>query len=835
MRQRSRTGGKSVKARPYRAATQKRRNVSKAMRNRGVSAAGQETVVARLTHERDEALEQLSAASEVLRIISSSPELTPAFNAMLENAVRLCGAEFGNLYLYDGEAFHTAALHSASQAYAEVRRRPLVLRELPLVRMARTKAVIHIADARTEKSYIERDPRFSEFVDRGGARTILVVPMLKDDKLIGTITIYRQEVRTFTGNQIALLQNFAAQAVIAIENARLLNELRQSLEQQTATADVLRVISSSPGELEPVFQATLENATRICEATSGLLVRVENDDFRIVASLHRRADIEDITHRTFRLGPSTIIGRVARIRQIVHVTDVSKHQVYLNREPLAVWAVEQANVRTVLVVPMVKQEELVGVFGLEREEVKPFTDKQIELAQNFAAQAVIAIENTRLLNELRGRTQELTEALEQRTATSEVLGVISSAQSELESVFDTILANALRLCDADMGHVVRAEAGTLSVAAMRGVRLDYAQFWRERGPWQPAPDSAPAQAMEQKKPVQIADMSQTSGYAAGGQATVAAVKLGGLRTALLVPMVTDEKAIGFIVIYRNVVRPFSDKQIALVENFAKQAVIAIENARLLNELRERTQELEARSQEIAKLNQQLEQRVADQVGEIERMGRLRRFLPPQVADLIVASGTEKQLESHRREITALFCDLRGFTGFSESSDPEDVMALLRDYHAAIGQIIIKYGGTLERFAGDGVMVIFNDPVPVENPALQAVLMALDMRAAIGGMIEKWRDLGHDLGFGIGIAHGFATLGTIGFEGRFDYAAIGTVSNVASRLCDEAKPGQILISPRVRQAVDEAVTVEAIGDFTLKGIRRPMLAYNVLEASSSKSN
>jgi class 3 adenylate cyclase len=239
------------------------------------------------------------------------------------------------------------------------------------------------------------------------------------------------------------------------------------------------------------------------------------------------------------------------------------------------------------------------------------------------------------------------------------------------------------------------------------------------------------------------------------------------------------------------------------------------------------------SQEVVKLNQQLERRVTDQVGEIERMGRLRRFLPPQVADLIVASGTEKQLESHRQEITALFCDLRGFTGFSESSDPEDVMALLAEYHAAIGKIIIKYSGTLERYAGDGVMVIFNDPVPVENPALQAVLMALDMRAAIGSLIEKWRDLGHDLGFGIGIAHGFATLGTIGFEGRRDYAAIGTVSNVASRLCDEAKPGQILISPRVRQAVEKGVTVEAVGEFALKGIRRPMTAYNVLEASLSK--
>ena len=205
---------------------------------------------------------------------------------------------------------------------------------------------------------------------------------------------------------------------------------------------------------------------------------------------------------------------------------------------------------------------------------------------------------------------------------------------------------------------------------------------------------------------------------------------------------------------------------------------------MLNELRQRTEELDT-------LNQQLEQRVADQVGEIERIGRLRRFLPPQVADLIVASGTEKQLESHRREITALFCDLRGFTGFSESADPEDVMALLREYHSAIGKIIYKHGGTLERFAGDGVMVIFNDPVPLPNPALVAVMMALEMRSAIEELVERWRRLGHELGFGIGISHGFATLGTIGFEGRFDYAAIGTVSNVASRLCDEAQPGQML--------------------------------------------
>jgi class 3 adenylate cyclase len=487
---------------------------------------------------------------------------------------------------------------------------------------------------------------------------------------------------------------------------------------------------------------------------------------------------------------------------------------------------------------MLKDEKLIGTISIYRQEVRPFTDKQIALVQNFAAQAVIAIENARLLGELRqrtndltGRTNDLTEALEQQTATSEVLSVVASSPNKLETVFQTILEKAVRICEAKFGFMLRYDGDVYHTLAALCPVPAYAEEMK-RGPLRPDPTSALGLVARTRQIAQIPDITAHRLYKERNSVLVAGAELGGIRTIVAVPMLKEKELIGAITIFRQEVRPFTDKQIELVKNFAAQAVIAIENARLLKELRERTEQIEAQSKEVVKLNRQLEQRVADQVGEIERMGRLRRFLPPQVADLIVASGTEKQLESHRREITALFCDLRGFTGFSESADPEDVMALLRDYHAAIGEVIIKYSGTLERYAGDGVMVVFNDPVPVDNPALQAVLMALEMRGGIGALTEKWQRLGHDIGFGIGIAHGFATLGTIGFEGRFDYAAIGTVSNVASRLCDEAKPGQIIISPRVLMKVENSVTVEPVGEFALKGIRRPLAAYNVLAAMSA---
>ena len=688
-----------------------------------------------------------------------------------------------------------------------------------------TQRVERIDDALTDPLYEKKEDAKVE-----GNRSMIGVPPMRGGEPVVVIGMGRRRVDPFGERETELANSFAAQAVIAIENARLLNDLRQrttdltertaelteALEQQTATSEVLKVISSSPGELQPAFDAMLDKAVRICRADAASLFLYEN------GVLRRAARHSGVADAILPIAPSAKSGTMRSIatKQVVHIANYLEEPAYIEGDDYVVAAAERLGLRASLHVPMFREQEVIGVFTIWRTEARAFTTKQIELVTNFANQAVIAIENARLLNELR-------QSLEQQTATAEVLGVISRSRFELQPVLQSVVDTATLLCRAKLSGMWRLEGGRYRLAAASG-RLDPAyRETQQQASISPGLGTLVGRAAMKREVVQIEDAWSDPLYEEKENA-----KLGGVRSMIGVPLMREGEPIGVFGLARTQVEPFVEREIELVRTFADQAVIAIENARLLNELRERTDQLQSQSQELAKLNQQLEHRVADQVGEIERMSRLRRFLPPQVADLIVASGGEKQLESHRREITALFCDLRGFTGFTESADAEDVMALLRDYHAAIGEIIIKYNGTLERYAGDGVMVVFNDPVPVENPALQAVLMALEVRDAIGALTETWRRLGHDIGFGIGIAHGFATLGTIGFEGRFDYAAIGTVSNVASRLCDEAKPGQILISPRVLMKVENAVQVEPVGEFELKGIRRPLAAYNVVGAQTS---
>ena len=480
---RSKATGRLAKTRRRKTVARKGRTAT--ANRRGASASDQQSENARLIRERDEALAQLSATSEVLRIISSSPgELEPVFQAMLENAVRICEATYGSLYLREGDGFRTVATHNAPPAYIAARRRDPVHRpppDSPLGTVARTKQVVHIADIRLLQSYIDRDPFVVSAADLAGYRTATSIPMLKNNELIGAITIGRTEVRPFTDKQIELVQNFAAQAVIAIENTRLLNELRESLQQQTATADVLKVISSSPGDLEPVFQAVLENATRICEAKFGTLFLRDGDLFRVVAAHGAPAAYHEMLfHAAIRPGPDTGLGMLLKTKRFVQIDDITKGKAYLERDPLRVATVELGGGRTLAEVPLLKDGELIGSINIYHQEVKPFTEKQVELLTNFAAQAVIAIENTRLLNELRQRTDDLTESLEQQTATSNVLRVISSSPGALEPVFQALLESATRICGAKFGALFLAEGDAFRTVALHGAPPEFAEArWRE--------------------------------------------------------------------------------------------------------------------------------------------------------------------------------------------------------------------------------------------------------------------------------------------------------------------------------------------------------------------
>ena len=638
MKRRSKAGSKPAKV-PRRKALKPKRDAPKAVAHSDLSTAGQEIAVARLTRELNEAVEQQTATAEVLQLMSGSHgDLARVFDTILANATRLCQANFGLMHLHEGDAFRTVAMHNAPPAFAKLRRRKPVIRARPLLRMAATKQVIHIADITKDEASQRRDPDLAAFIELTGVRTLLGIPMLKDDSVIGAIVFYRMEVRPFTDTQTELLKNFAAQAVIAIENTRLLNELRQrttdltertadlteALEQQTATSEVLQVISSSPGDLQPVFATMLENAVRICDATFGNIYRWDGEALHIVATHNTPpAFAEDRRRSPYRPYPQSPIGHMVAAKTVVHISDITAEEVYIaQHDPVAVSAVALGGIRTLLGVPLLNKGEMIGAFFLSRQEVRLFTDKQIALVTNFAAQAVIAIENARLLNELR-------QSLQQQTATADVLKVISRSAFDLQMVLEALVETAAKLCAADMASIAIRDGEVYRVKANYALNPEWNALVRTLS-FRPGRDTVTGRALLERQTVQIADITTDPEYALSAAASV-----GKIRTVIGVPLLREGDPTGVMQLARSRIEPFTQRQIELIRTFADQAAIAIENARLLNELRQRTNDLTGARLTLARRwSSRLQRRKSSKSstpGDLSRCLRLCWKTPPASA------------------------------------------------------------------------------------------------------------------------------------------------------------------------------------------------------------
>jgi GAF domain-containing protein len=620
------------------------------------------------TDDLSESLQQQTATADVLKVISRSTfDLQAVFDTLVESAARLCDANDAFLFRRRGDSYYLVASHGWTEEYRQfVREHPIRLGRGTLVgRTVLEGQTVHIPNVLADPEYT-----WTEATKRGGQRTLLGVPLMREGTPIGVMAMNRGIVRPFSDKQIELLGTFADQAVIAIENVRLFDEVRartrelsEALEQQTATSEVLQIISSSPGELKPVFASILANATQICEAKFANLALVEGGELRMVAMHGAPPAFEDLRLRRdpkIQIG-KTPLGRLFETKRMIHIADVTTEKPFDNSA-----VAKLAGARTLVGVPMFKENELIGAIAVYRQEVRPFSDKQIALVQNFAAQAVIAIENTRLLNELR-------ESLQQQTATSEVLSVISASPGELEPVFGIMLASATKLCEASYATMWLSEGGVLRNAAFHGSMPEaFMEQWRAAV--LPLDRDVPgARAMRSRKPVHVADIREDPAYLAGHPLTVGLADIAGMRTLIVVPMLKDEEFVGAIGIYRNQVRPFTDKQIELVSNFAAQAVIAIENARLLSELRARTSDLSRSVEELRGLG--------DVTQAVNSTLDLQTVLDTIVARTTQLSGTEAGAIYVFDEADGQF-QLRATYGMTA-----DMIAVIHEHHADFSEAL----------------------------------------------------------------------------------------------------------------------------------------------------
>ncbi|MGE3782870.1 MAG: GAF domain-containing protein, partial [Alphaproteobacteria bacterium] len=538
----------------------------------------------RLITETREALEQQTATAEVLQVINSSPgDLAPVFDAMLEKALRLCNAIQGVLWRIDGERVTIAAHHNMAadfiQLLHQVERGEVDLPP-PLRRIMQGERIVYVPDVVQHELYRIGDPLAKMAVESGRVRTLIWVALVKDNIPVGAFAIARREVRSFSEKEIALLQNFAAQAVIAMENARLLTETREALEQQTAIGEVLRVISGSAFDLQPVLQSVVSTAIRLCRADQAVIYRNSDGEYRWAAGKSLAPEYEQI-EREIRIRPGigTLVGRAALWAETVQIIDCQSDPDYEAKDDARV-----GGIHTLLGVPLLRDGVPIGVIGLARRRVEAYNDREIELVRTFADQAVIAIENARLLTETR-------EALEQQTATAEVLQVINSSPGDLAPVFDAVLQKAHQLCEASFGALMTFDGEKFYPVATQGVPARFRQFIRDGG-IRPSSGNPFARMVEGEAFSHIHDLSEVAAAFPDDPLPRAAADLGGIRSLLIVPLRKDEALLGVITAYRQEVRPFTAKQIALLQNFAAQAVIAMENARLLGELRQRTRDLE---------------------------------------------------------------------------------------------------------------------------------------------------------------------------------------------------------------------------------------------------